>query len=153
LRSLEVESESDTKPYHLVHLDGAIQPTDRLSMRELARQLVKKGAIKLPKEGEEGALDFGQDDEMPGEAEDGDAVPIHLNGGGAKSEEELDEERLAVENAVLVSRKLCLLQSSTDSYTLMTVFDHQYHQHHLDPALYTFSFNKELASYHHTIII
>lgn len=81
---------------HLVQLDGAIQPTDRLSMRELARQLVKKGAIKLPKEGEEGALDFGVEE----------VNLASMNGAHAEEVEQNDKERLAVENAVLVSRSV-----------------------------------------------
>lgn len=72
-------------------------------MRELARQLVKKGAIKLPKEGEEGALDFGLEEEEETNVED-DVLPS-TNGLDAKEgQENNDEERQAVENAVLVSR-------------------------------------------------
>lgn len=73
-------------------------------MRELARQLVKKGAIKVPKEGEEGALDFGIDDEeglaeeMEGEKADINATEVNAEDG----ELDGDDERRAVTNAVLV---------------------------------------------------
>lgn len=101
LRSIEMENGSDGRLYHHVQLDAAIQSSDRLSMRELARQLVKKGAIKLPKEGEEGALDFGPEDELVKEGEeDEEAVPVDVK--GDSTEEDVDEERVAVENAVLV---------------------------------------------------
>jgi len=79
-------------------------------MRELARQLVKKGAIKMPKEGEEGALDFGldvdDDDEIRENYEDDGQIPSALDGdGGEGTEKEEDEEKKAVTNAVLVSQK------------------------------------------------
>ena len=96
-----MEGEGGSRLYHLVQLDGAIQPTDRLSMRELARQLVRKGAIKMPKEGEEGALDLGLDG-GGGEDEDEDvALEPPIDGG--EEDDEDDEERQAVTNAVLVS--------------------------------------------------
>jgi hypothetical protein len=77
-------------------------------MRELARQLVKNGAIMMPKEGEEGALDFGLDEEEHEDMDaDGEGVvqqPLtstHVTTEGG--EEADDEERKAVANAVLVS--------------------------------------------------
>ncbi|UZJ53310.1 hypothetical protein CBS101457_002630 [Exobasidium rhododendri] len=107
LRSVVEQGQEASKTYHLVRLDGAIQSTDRLSMRELARQLVRKGAIKMPKEGEEGALDFrldGDDDEMANIEEEEDEVdPPSNEAAETLGEEEEDEERRAVTNAVLSS--------------------------------------------------
>jgi origin recognition complex subunit 4 len=104
LRSVEKEGEEAAKTYHLVQLDGAIQSTDRLSMRELARQLVKKGAIKMPKEGEEGALDFRLDGDDEARVEEEDPPLDTVADVRGEEDGDEDEERKAVTNAVLVSR-------------------------------------------------
>lgn len=122
LRSLDAEDDDAGPNYHLVQLDGAIQTTDRLSMRELARQLVKKGAIKLPKEGERNAINFGLDEEdvsLDHEIEEVQELTIDANATDELREE--DAERQAVTSAILssvtntTSTILTLLSTGADS--------------------------------------
>lgn len=151
LQSVKSESGSEGQPYHLVQLDGAIQTTDRLSMRELARQLVRKGAIKVPKEGEEGALDLGLEGEEEEEGIPGLEETIEEDGN------ENDEEKLAVTNAVLVSLQLQqqhLNRALTDvCLSILLVLSIQHHQHDFNTAIHRLQFKESAAVDHHTRLL
>ncbi|KAE8233698.1 hypothetical protein CF326_g1262 [Tilletia indica] len=73
--------EEERPPYYHVHLDGSLQPTDRLCLRSLALQLVEQGAF----EGSAVLEVLGQDDE---EGDDGDDVPDLV----AMDDDEQDDE-------------------------------------------------------------
>ncbi|PWN34772.1 uncharacterized protein FA14DRAFT_160230 [Meira miltonrushii] len=105
LRSFK--SKQKERSFHVVHLDAAMQPTDRLSLRELARQLIQAGAIRLPKEGEDGGLDLDLegDDGLEEEEEEleenfGAVGPVDGANGTEATE---DEEAAALQNAILSS--------------------------------------------------
>lgn len=97
------DNKQKERSFHVVHLDAALQPTDRLSLRELARQLIQAGAIKLPKEGEEGGLtldlegDDGPEEEEELEENFGAVEPAN----GVDNTE--DDEAAALQNAILSS--------------------------------------------------
>lgn len=107
MRAIETEGGVDSSQYHLVKLDGAIQATDGQSMRELARQLVKKGAIQLPAElesslnAQEEAGVAGAADEDDEDSTDAAERRQDLHAGDDASE----EQRQAVASAVLVRRR------------------------------------------------
>lgn len=76
LRSL-----SEDATFHVVHLDAALQTTDRLSLRELARQLLRLGAIKP---GSAESLDLGldvEDEEEQDEEHEEDVLSEGEDGG------------------------------------------------------------------------
>ncbi|PWN50679.1 hypothetical protein IE53DRAFT_387005 [Violaceomyces palustris] len=96
-RSGTSSSSHSSPAFYHVSISGSVQTTDRLAMREMARQLIAQGAFR------EEDVNADLEDEEQGEEEEDDSIEDLATEGNENGAEGFDEEQEAMAGAILSS--------------------------------------------------